>query len=65
MHTMLQFRILGPLEVANDSGLVDLGGDLRTVTSRIRPDWDLSKPGLREAWEAGDFSLFLLTFGLF
>ena len=24
---MLQFRILGPLEVANESGLVDLGGD--------------------------------------
>jgi DNA-binding SARP family transcriptional activator len=27
MHTMLQFRILGPLEVAHESGLVDLGGD--------------------------------------
>src|SRR5258705_2378156 len=24
---MLQFRILGPLEVANESGLVDLGGE--------------------------------------
>jgi len=28
------------------------------VTSEIRPDWDLSKPGLREAWDAGDFSRF-------
>jgi hypothetical protein len=24
----------------------------------IRPDWDLSTPGLREAWDAGDFSHF-------
>ncbi len=24
----------------------------------IRPDWDLSKPGLREAWDAGDYSPF-------
>jgi len=28
------------------------------VTSEIRPDWDLSTPGLREAWDAGDFSRF-------
>jgi len=28
------------------------------VTSEIRPDWDLSKPGLREAWNAGDLSPF-------
>ena len=37
---------------------VDLWHDLRAVTSQIRPDWDLSTPGLREAWEAGDFSPF-------
>jgi hypothetical protein len=24
----------------------------------IRPDWDLSTPGLREAWAAGDWSHF-------
>ena len=24
----------------------------------IRPDWDLSAPGLREAWDAGDLSAF-------
>jgi peroxiredoxin len=36
----------------------DLWHDLRTVTSEIRPDWDLSRPGLREAWNAGDFSSF-------
>ena len=31
----------------------DLRRDLRAVTREIRPDWDLIKPGLREAWEAG------------
>ena len=38
--------------------IVDLWHDLRAVTSEIRPDWDLSKPGLREAWNAGDVSSF-------
>jgi hypothetical protein len=28
------------------------------VTAAIRPDWDLAAPGLREAWDAGDRSLF-------
>lgn len=28
------------------------------MTREIRPDWDLSKPGLREAWNAGDLSRF-------
>jgi peroxiredoxin len=37
---------------------VDLWHDLRAVMSEIRPDWDLSAPGLREAWNAGDFSRF-------
>jgi hypothetical protein len=32
--------------------------DLRDVTREIRPDWDLSAPGLREAWNAGDLSAF-------
>jgi len=38
--------------------VVDLWHDLRVVTSEIRPDWDLSTPGLREAWNAGDRSRF-------
>ena len=33
--------------------LDDLWRDLRAATSEIRPDWDLSKPGLREAWDRG------------
>jgi peroxiredoxin len=36
----------------------DLRQDLRAVTREIRPDWDLSTPGLREAWNAGDYSHF-------
>jgi hypothetical protein len=36
----------------------DLWQDLRTVSSEIRPDWDLARPGLREAWNAGDRSPF-------
>jgi hypothetical protein len=38
--------------------IADLWRDLRSVTSEIRPDWDLSAPGLREAWNAGDRSRF-------
>jgi peroxiredoxin len=38
--------------------VVDLWHDLRAVSREIRPDWDLSTPGLREAWDAGDLSAF-------
>jgi hypothetical protein len=38
--------------------VIDLWHDLRTVTSEVRPDWDLSTPGLREAWNSGDLSRF-------
>jgi peroxiredoxin len=36
----------------------DLRRDLRAVTREVRPDWDLSAPGLRDAWDAGDLSHF-------
>jgi peroxiredoxin len=36
----------------------DLWRDLRGVLAETRPDYDLSTPGLREAWEAGDYSKF-------
>jgi peroxiredoxin len=36
----------------------DLWRDLRDAFSEVRPDWDLSRPGLRAAWQAGDFSHF-------
>ena len=29
----------------------ELRQDLREVTRKIRPDWDLATPGLRENWE--------------
>src|SRR6478672_3934468 len=38
--------------------VVDLWHDLRAATSQIRHDWDLSAPGLREAWDAGERSRF-------
>ena len=28
------------------------------AAGEIRPDWDLSTPGLREAWDASDYSKF-------
>ena len=36
----------------------DLRRDLRVVTSEIRPDWDLSTPGFRDAWYAGNWAPF-------
>jgi hypothetical protein len=36
----------------------DLWQDLRDVSREIRPDWDLSAPGLREDWDSGDMSPF-------
>jgi peroxiredoxin len=38
--------------------ITDLWHDLRALMSEIRPDWDLGKPGLRQAWKAGDHSAF-------
>jgi hypothetical protein len=37
---------------------VELWGDLREVFRQVRPDWDLSTPGLREAWDAGELAPF-------
>jgi len=31
----------------------DLWHDMREIFSRLRPDWDLAAPGLRDAWNAG------------
>src|SRR5881275_287040 len=36
----------------------ELWRDLRAATSEIRPDYDLSRPGLRQAWDAGERSQF-------
>jgi hypothetical protein len=45
-HTLQEFR----------ASVDDLRHDLRAVTAEIRPDWDLSTPGLAEAWAAGETS---------
>jgi hypothetical protein len=34
----------------------DLRRDLRDVTRKVRPDWDLTAAGVRAAWERGDRS---------
>ena len=34
------------------------GATCARLRSEIRPDWDLSTPGLQEKWEAGDLSPF-------
>ena len=34
--------------------LEELRHDLRAVSAKVRPDWDLSAPGRRQRWEAGD-----------
>jgi peroxiredoxin len=36
----------------------DLRRDLRAVTMKIRPDWDITTPDLRAAWERGEKRLF-------
>jgi hypothetical protein len=36
----------------------DLWRDLREATREIRPDWDITRPGMREAWNGKDFSQF-------
>ena len=35
---------------------VELHQDLREVTRRTRPDWDITAPGLHKEWESGDRS---------
>jgi peroxiredoxin len=39
----------------------ELHRDLRDVLREVRPDFDLSAPGLREAWERGESEKFLVT----
>jgi peroxiredoxin len=34
--------------------------DLRALLKKIRPDFDLSVPGVREAWERGEREMFLV-----
>ncbi len=38
--------------------IADLWSDLREVTRRIRPDWDITAADLRAAWERGEHDRF-------
>ena len=38
--------------------LEELHQDLRTVLQKCRPDWDITKPDLKESWEQGRKELF-------
>jgi peroxiredoxin len=38
--------------------IAELRADLRELTRRIRPDWDITSPEFRAAWERGDRDRF-------
>jgi peroxiredoxin len=40
--------------------MAELHVDLRALFQKIRPDFDLASPGLKEAWERGDRDQFLV-----
>ncbi len=58
-HTLQEFRasVGAQWPFLSDPGRI-VQKDLRDLRGhgRDRPDWDLSTPGLREAWDAGDYS---------
>ncbi|HEY6385478.1 MAG TPA: hypothetical protein VIX91_07335 [Candidatus Acidoferrum sp.] len=67
-HTLVLKPGLGIYSIYNGywfwgrPSVVDLRHDLRAVTSEIRPDWDLSTPGLREARDFDVVSSNMLDF---
>ena len=54
----IRFLFLGLLYLFLARVVLVLLRDLRAATREIRPDWDLAKPGLREAWAADNYSQF-------
>ena len=48
------FRIYNGYWYWGRPSVADLYHDLREVTQKIRPDWDLSDPELRREWQVGD-----------
>jgi hypothetical protein len=38
----------------------ELHVDLRALLRKVRPDFDLGSPGLRQAWDRGDREMFLV-----
>jgi peroxiredoxin len=52
------FRIYNGYWYWGRPSVFDLYHDLREVTQKIRPDWDLSDPELRREWQHGDKARF-------
>ena len=52
------FRIYNGYWYWGRPSVEDLRRDLRELFQNIRPDWDLSADGLREAWERGEKDRF-------
>lgn len=57
---LLIFRIYNGYWYWGRPSIHELHMDLRALFQKIRPDFDLSAPGLREAWERGERNLFLV-----
>jgi hypothetical protein len=36
----------------------DAWRDLRAITEKVRPDWDITRAELREKWQRGERELF-------
>ncbi len=54
------FRIYNGYWFWGRPSMDELHADLRDLFRKIRPDFDLSAPGLREAWDRGERDIFLV-----
>jgi peroxiredoxin len=54
------FRIYNGYWYWGRPSMEELRLDLRALLRKVRPDFDLSAPGLREAWERGEREMFLV-----
>ena len=55
---LMVFRIYNGYWFWGRPSFFELWRDLRDLGREIRPDWDLSAPGLRERWDIGDLEPF-------
>jgi hypothetical protein len=51
-------RTAGRLKASLSFIVEDLRQDLRAVTKKCRPDWDITTPELKAAWQKGRKELF-------
>ncbi|OZA12259.1 MAG: alkyl hydroperoxide reductase, partial [Rhodobacterales bacterium 17-64-5] len=63
-HTLVLGRGLEVYKIYNGyyywgrPSMAELHADLRTVARRTYPDWDITRPELRQKWERGEKSGF-------